>query len=50
MSTDLHSDTTPEVEEEENSGPSELESAFLTVAMFGGLVVFGVGCTLFGWS
>lgn len=30
------------------SPPSELESAFLTTALFGGLVVFGAGCFLMG--
>lgn len=49
MSTDPQSGTTPEPEEED-AGPRELESAFLTIAMFGGLVVFGVGCTLLGWN
>lgn len=33
----------------EGNPPSELESALLTIAMFGGLVIFGVGCTMFGW-
>lgn len=28
--------------------PSELESAFLTIAMFGGLVAFALGCFLMG--
>lgn len=32
---------------EEEAGPRELESALLTIALFGGLVVFGVGCTAF---
>lgn len=30
--------------------PSEWESAFLTICMFGGLVIFGIGCLVFGWS
>ncbi|HHV22072.1 MAG TPA: hypothetical protein GXZ30_11155 [Propionibacterium sp.] len=30
--------------------PSEWESALLTICMFGGLVIFGIGCLLFGWS
>lgn len=30
--------------------PSEWESAFLSIALFGGLILFGVGCVLFGWT
>ena len=35
---------------EEESAPRELESALLTLAMFGGLVVFAVGCMALGWN
>lgn len=30
--------------------PSEWESALLSIALFGGLILFGVGCFVFGWS
>ena len=30
--------------------PSEWESAFLSIALFGGLILFGAGCMLFGWG
>ena len=30
--------------------PRELESALLSLALFGGLVLFGVGCMVFGWN
>lgn len=34
----------------EDPPPRELESALLSIALFGGLIVFGVGCMLFiGW-
>lgn len=36
--------------EEDEFRPSEWESAFLSLALFGGLVLFGVGCVLFGWG
>lgn len=32
--------------EQGNNPPSELESAVLTILMFGGLVVFAVGCMI----
>ncbi|HLR96229.1 MAG TPA: hypothetical protein VK053_17030 [Jiangellaceae bacterium] len=35
--------------EEEDARPSEWESAFLTIVLFGGLVVFAVGCMTFLW-
>lgn len=35
---------------EEDASPRELESALLTLAMFGGLIVFVVGCTMLGWN
>jgi len=47
MSTEPTSEP-PEPAEEE-SGPSELESALLTLVLFGGLVVFAVGCMTFLW-
>ncbi|WP_324653243.1 hypothetical protein [Georgenia sp. H159] len=34
---------------EEDRTPSELESALLTIVLFGGLVVFAVGCMFFLW-
>ena len=34
---------------EEDPPPRELESALLTIAMFAGLVVFGIGCMFFLW-
>ncbi len=37
-------------EHEEDAAPRELESALLTLAMFGGLVIFGIGCMVFGWN
>lgn len=36
--------------EEDEFRPSEWESAFLSIALFGGLILFGVGCVLFGWD
>ena len=33
----------------EHQQPSEAESAVLTVLLFAGMVVFAVGCTMFGW-
>lgn len=29
--------------------PSEMESAVLTVLLFVGMIVFTIGCTMFGW-
>lgn len=58
MSSDIESDRrhaedqdaeVEEPEEDEYEKPSELESALLSISMFGGLVVFGVSCTLFIW-
>lgn len=37
------------VPEEEDRGPSELESAFLTLVLFGGLILFAVGCMTVLW-
>lgn len=36
----------PEWDDDSLERPSELESAFLTLSMFGGLVLFGAGCLL----
>lgn len=36
-------------EEQEYQTPSELESALLTLVLFGGLVVFAIGCMTFLW-
>ena len=33
----------------EHKQPSEAESAVLTILLFGAMVVFAVGCTMFGW-
>ncbi|MBK7821029.1 MAG: hypothetical protein IPJ61_08115 [Tessaracoccus sp.] len=30
--------------------PRELESALLSLALFGGLILFGIGCMVFGWN
>ena len=38
-----------EPEPDEDAAPSELESALLTLVLFGGLVVFGIGCMMFLW-
>ena len=35
---------------EEDYKPSEWESAFLSIALFGGLILFGIGCFVFGWN
>lgn len=35
---------------EPDGGPRELESAFLSIAMFGGLILFGISCMVFGWG
>jgi|GEM_PF-6246681 len=37
------------VESDEDAGPREIESALLTIAMFAGLVLFGIGCMFFLW-
>lgn len=34
---------------DQDAAPRELESALLTIAMFSGLVVFGIGCMFFLW-
>ncbi|WIY83717.1 hypothetical protein [Propionimicrobium sp. PCR01-08-3] len=34
----------------EDAPPRELESALLSVALFGGLILFGIGCMVFGWN
>lgn len=33
----------------EHKQPSEMESAVLTVLLFLGMIVFTIGCTMFGW-
>lgn len=35
---------------DEEFRPSEWESAFLSIALFGGLILFGIGCFVFGWN
>lgn len=47
MSTEFRYDN--EYDESKDERPSELENAFLTIVLFGGLVVFGLGCMLFLW-
>lgn len=45
--------STPEVSNDENVEPSagrELESALLSIVLFGGLIAFGLGCMLLGWN
>lgn len=48
----MSTETQPELHEVELSAgekpPSELESAILSITLFGGLVVFGAGCFLMG--
>ncbi|MCM3661784.1 hypothetical protein M3148_12415 [Georgenia satyanarayanai] len=39
----------PAPDEQEYQAPSELESALLTLVLFGGLVVFAIGCMTFLW-
>lgn len=38
-----------EYQPEEEFRPSEWESALLSIALFGGLILFGIGCFVFGW-
>lgn len=33
----------------EHKPPSEAESAILTVLLFSAMVVFSIGCMMFGW-
>lgn len=50
---DIEATAQPEFEapeSEEDPGPRELESALLSIAMFGGLIVFAIGCTMFLWG
>lgn len=35
--------------QEEHQPPSKAESAILTILLFGAMLVFAVGCTMFGW-
>lgn len=39
----------PLTSEEDGPPPSELESLLLSVALFGGLILFSVGCTVLNW-
>jgi len=50
MSDDLRLGGDPTEPEVVEYRPSEWESAFLSIALFGGLILFGVGCLLFGWE
>ena len=50
MSDDLRLGGEPAQPEADEYRPSEWESAFLSIALFGGLILFGVGCLLFGWE
>ena len=50
MSDDLRPRGVPTQPEMDEYRPSEWESAFLSIALFGGLILFGVGCLLFGWE
>lgn len=34
----------------EDPPPRELESALLSLVLFGGLIVFGISCVVFGWA
>lgn len=51
MSTNLPEDDfdADAYQREHGGGASGWESAFLTIVMFGGLVIFGVGCVVFDW-
>lgn len=49
MSTDTNPHFDAEAYQAEHGKPSEAESAVLTVLLFVGMVVFAVGCTMFGW-
>lgn len=49
MSTESTGLEPAEPEVDEDAAPSELESALLTIVLFGGLVVFGLGCMFFLW-
>lgn len=39
----------PAPDEQEDAAPSEVESALLTIVLFGGLVFFAIGCMMFLW-
>ena len=47
MNTDRTHIDEPEIDESE--APSQVENTLLSVALFGGLVLFAVGCGIFGW-
>lgn len=50
MSDDVRLEGESSAPDLEEFRPSEWESAFLSIALFGGLILFGVGCVLFGWA
>ena len=50
MSTDAELELENRETEEEDPPPRELESALLSVALFGGMILFAVSCTMFGWN
>lgn len=49
MSSDIHEEFDLEKFEAEHKKPSEAESAILTILLFVAMVVFTIGCTMFGW-
>ncbi|MBB1510540.1 MULTISPECIES: hypothetical protein [unclassified Tessaracoccus] len=49
MSTENREQFDVEKYQAEHKQPSEAESAILTVLLFVSMVVFAVGCTMFGW-
>lgn len=38
----------PEIPEDDET--NELEGALLSLCLFGGLLLFGLGCMIFGWG
>ena len=50
MSDDLRIGDSTELDLDDEYRPSEWESAFLSIALFGGLILFGIGCFVFGWN
>lgn len=50
MSDEVRIPQPTEWEADDDYRPSEWESAFLSIALFGGLILFGVGCFVFGWG
>ncbi|MDO5678479.1 MAG: hypothetical protein Q4G35_13370 [Propionibacteriaceae bacterium] len=49
MNAELEEQFDVEKYKAEHKQPSEAESAILTVVLFVAMVVFTVGCTMFGW-